>query len=267
MNTHLKGLRLWVTRPRDQAAKLIAAIKSAGADVVALPLLEIAAPDDLQPLDAVLSNLLNFDLAVFVSPSAMDAVLQRMSQPWPADLPVALMGPGSVQRAQEYNIAKIISPNDQFDSAGLLQRPEMQNLCGKRVVLFRGDGGREDLPDTLRVRGAELTPIQAYRRLPPTFDEAFLRAELDGGCDGIAISSSEAVHYLFALAGGQTRQQLQSLLYFAPHPRIIEALAAEGAQRVVLTAVGDAGIAATIIQYFNPDNSRALTVKNTHDAG
>lgn len=267
MSNALHGLRLWVTRPRNQSAPLIASLRSAGAEVVALPLLEIAPPLDLGPLDHALAQLDTFDLAVFVSPSAFDAVLERLPGGWPTQLPAAVMGPGSALRARERGIAKIIAPSGQFDSAGLLQEPALQQLAGQRVVLFRGDGGRDELPQTLVQRGAELTLIAAYRRLPPAFDEAHLRAELAAGCHGLIVSSSEAVQYLFRLAGGATRQQLQSVLYFAPHPRIVAALSAEGATRIELTGVGDAGITETILNHFSPATNRALTAKKTHDAG
>ncbi len=267
MKTSLHGLRLWVTRPRNQSAPLIASLRSAGADIVALPLLEIAPPLDPAPLENTLAQLDTFDLAVFVSPSAFDAVLARLPDGWPAHLAAAVMGPGSALRAKTRGIAHIIAPTGQFDSAGLLQEPALQNLAGKRVVLFRGDGGRDELPQTLVQRGAALTIIAAYRRLPPSFNEAHLRAELAAGCDGIIVSSSEAVQYLFRLAGGATRQQLQSVLYFAPHPRIVAALSAEGATRIELTGVGDAGITETILNHFSPIKHRALTAKKKHDAG
>lgn len=263
----LAGLRLWVTRPRQQADALIALLKDAGAEVAALPLLEIAPTENPAPLDAALAGLESFDLAIFVSPSALDAVCERLLSPWPEKLAVAVMGPGSLRRAHELGIKTIISPQGQFDSAGLLQLPQMQNLAGRRVVLFRGNGGRDALPRTLTGRGAELTLVECYRRLPPAFDASRLEAEFGRGCDGIVVSSSEAVHYLFRLAGGQTLQRLQSSLYFAPHPRILAALEAEGAQRAVLTAVGDAGIAASLNEYFSPAAGRALTAKKTNDAG
>lgn len=267
MNAVLQGLRLWVTRPRAQSAPLIAKLKHAGAEVLALPLLEIAPPSDPAPLEDILSRLETFDIAVFVSPSALDAVMNRLPHGWPAHLSVAVMGPGSAIKARALGLERIIAPTSQFDSAGLLQVPAMQDLSGRRIVLFRGDGGREELPQTLKERGAQLTLVCAYRRLPPRFDEAYLRTQLATGCDGVIISSSEAVQYLFGLAGDATRQQLQSLLYFAPHPRIVTALADEGAMRVELTAVGDAGITETILNHFGPSFPRAITAKKTHDAG
>lgn len=267
MKSPLQGLRLWVTRPREQADGLIATLSAEGAEVLALPLLEIVPPRDPAPLEAALARLDNYDMAVFVSPSALDAVLSRLPAGWPETIPAAVMGPGSAQRARQQGLAKIIAPSSQFDSDGLLQLAEMQQLSGQRIVLFRGDGGRETLPETLRARGAELTIICAYHRQPPAFDADYLLTQLSAGCDGMIVSSSEAVHYLFDVGGGAARQELQSVLYFAPHPRIVAALNHAGAVHVALTAVGDTGITETILNHFSPNQHRAFTAKNTHDAG
>ena len=267
MNSPLQGLKLWVTRPREQADELIAMLAAKGAKVLALPLLEIVPPQNPEPLNTALTQLDSYDMAVFVSPSALDAVLNRLPAGWPATIPAAVMGPGSAQRARKQGLAKIIAPSSQFDSDGLLQLVEMQQLSGQRIVLFRGDGGRETLPETLRARGAELTIICAYHRRPPAFDASHLLTQLNAGCDGMIVSSSEAVQYLFDVGGGATRQQLQSVLYFAPHPRIVATLKQAGAINVELTAVGDAGITETILNHFSPNQNRAFTAKSTHDAG
>lgn len=263
MKAALAGLHIWITRPSNQAAGLIDVVAAQGAQVVALPLLEIAPPLDMTELDGVLAQLDQFDMAIFVSPSALDAVFDRLSQPWPADLPVGVMGPGSAQRAAQRKIPILIAPSSQFDSAGLLQEPALQQIAGKKIVVFRGDGGRSTLPDTLQERGAEVRLVSSYRRLPPAFSAAELQDKLRTPCDGMVVSSSEAVQYLFSMAGDSTRQQLQSLLYFAPHPRIIEVLHAEGANKTVLTQVGDAGICASLVDYFSSAAGRALTAKKS----
>lgn len=246
----MKDLRLWVTRPAQQAAGLMGLLQEAGARAITLPLLEIAAPADPAPLASALAHLLQFDLAVFISPTALDAVFAQRTEAWPASLPVAVVGPGSERRARELGINQIICPARQFDSEGLLAEPAMQSLQGKKVVIFRGNGGRELLPRALQERGALLTLISAYQRQPPSLDPAGLDAELAAGCDGIIISSSEAAQYLFQLAGGLTLQQLQSCLYFVPHPRIAETLTALGAKQIELTEAGDRGILHGIRQHF-----------------
>ncbi len=267
MNALLQGRRLWVTRPRNQADHLITLLRNAGAEVIAMPLLEIAPPIESDAFDAALAQLEQFDIAIFVSPSALDAVMNKLPQAWPEQLSAAVMGPSSAIKAKSRGLTRIIAPDQQFDSDGLLQMPAMQQLAGKRVILFQGDGGREILPQTLQARGAILTRIAAYRRLPPSFDRAYLQKQLAAGCDGVIISSSEAVQYLFDLAGGAALEQLQFILYFAPHPRIVAALNAQGANRTQLTAVGDAGITGTILNYFGSNPPRPITAKKPHNAG
>lgn len=253
MSSTLAGRRFWVTRPRNQAEGLCARLEQLQACAVRLPLLEILPPQNPAALHAALALLDQYDLAIFVSPSALEKVFEHLPTRWPAELPVAVMGPGSATRAQELGIARIIQPSGQFDSTGLLQEPALQNLAGRKIVLFRGEGGREDLLQQLGARGAQLVCIAAYRRAPPGFDEGRLTEELASGCDGIIISSSEAAQHLFRLAGDKTQQQLQSQVYFVPHPRIAETLTHLGASRICLTAVGDAGIVASMVQYFAPD--------------
>ncbi|WP_018746180.1 uroporphyrinogen-III synthase [Chitiniphilus shinanonensis] len=250
MSAALAGRRIWVTRPAAQADALTDALTRQGAVAVRLPLLEIAPPADPALLDAALAALDDFALAVFVSPSALDAVATRLHRPWPPTTAAAVVGPGSAERARQLGIAPVIAPPEQYDGAGLLaELDRLGGWAGRRAVLFRGDGGRDELPQGLAARGLALTTVAAYRRLPPVFDDARLRRELDAGCDGAVISSSEAAQYLFALAGDATRERLQSLLYFAPHPRIIAALAEHGAS-AVLTRAGDAGIVDTLCRHF-----------------
>lgn len=253
MKRPLAGRRIWVTRPRNQAEGLCSLLEQAQALPVRLPLLEILPPHDEAPLQSALAHLEQYDLAIFVSPSALEKVFEHLPASWPQKLPVAVMGPGSAALADKLGIAHIIRPSGQFDSAGLLQEPILQNLAGHRIVLFRGEGGREDLPRKLGARGAQLECIPAYRRAPPDFDEARLVDEFSAGCDGIIISSSEAAQHLFHLAGDKTRQRLQSQVYFVPHPRIAETLTRFGACTICQTAVGDAGIVASMVQYFAPD--------------
>lgn len=242
--------RIWVTRPTNQSARLLGLLAGAGLVPVALPLLEIAPPADPAPLREALANLARFDLAIFVSPSALEMTLAQLPSGWPDALPVAVIGPGSVRLAGSLGLRKLLSPPSQFDSEGLLALPELQQLAGQRIVIFRGSGGRDLLPDGLRARGAEVHLISAYSRKPPAFDAQRIAAELGQGCDGVIISSSEAAQHLFGLAGAELRRQLQSCLFFAPHPRIAQTLTELGAESVIETATGDDGILAAIIARF-----------------
>ena len=174
----------------------------------------------------------------------------RCIAPWPSDLPVAVVGPGSAKRAAELGVTQIICPPNQFDGAGLLQ--ELGSQAGKKIVLFRGNGGRDILPIGLSAAGAEVTLVTAYQRSATPLDAGEIERQLQLGCDGIVISSSEAAQHLFNWAGGETLHKLQCALYFVPHHRIAEALQANGASNIVQTGAGDDGITHSICRYFAP---------------
>ncbi|WP_035060405.1 uroporphyrinogen-III synthase [Andreprevotia chitinilytica] len=250
----LADLRIWVTRPAGQAAALADLLQQAGATPVVLPLLCIAPPADPEPLQMALARLDECDLAAFVSPSALDAVFDTLGRAWPQTLPAAVVGPGSTRRALALGIRDVIAPAERFDSEGLLAEPAMQAFAGKRIVLFRGENGRELLVDGLQKlagsQGGSLTVVPAYRRLPPDLSDTQIAAALDAGCDGIIVSSSEAAQHLFAAVGATTRERLQSMHYFVPHPRIGTALEQQGVHAAHLTEAGDAGIVATLCRYF-----------------
>ncbi|WP_028454083.1 uroporphyrinogen-III synthase [Chitinilyticum litopenaei] len=242
--------RIWVTRPAGQAAVLSALLQEAGAEVFALPLLEIHPPENAQPLQAALAQLASYDLAIAVSPSAISAVLAALPAGWPATLPLAVVGPGSLRSAQAAGIHNLVYPETSFDSEGLLAIPRMNAVAGQRILLLRGNGGRDLLPDTLRARGASVEVVQAYRREPPQLTPGQLLLELQRGCDAMLVTSSEAAQHLFRLGGAAARQSLQSQLYCVPHARIAEALQAEGAGQILLSATGDAAMVATLQQHF-----------------
>src|SRR5665213_3356897 len=75
---------------------------------------------------------------------------------------------------------------------------ELQQVSGKRVVIFRGDRGRELLGDSLLKRGAVLAYVECYRRVKPSTDLApLLKAWAAGKMDAITISSSEGLRNIF----------------------------------------------------------------------
>jgi uroporphyrinogen-III synthase len=56
----------------------------------------------------------------------------------------------------------------QADSEGLLALPVLQDVEGQHFLIFRGQGGRELLRETLQARGAKVTVMELYRRELPT---------------------------------------------------------------------------------------------------
>jgi uroporphyrinogen-III synthase len=119
-----------------------------------------------------------------------------------------------------------------------------------KVLLFKGQGGRDLLAQTLAARGATVMPVEVYRRLPPSKDFGEVLAQAgQGGLSAVVLSSSEAVRHFGALIPSADRAFLDVTPVFCPHPRIAEAARAIGCRRVVLAESGDAGILAALSTY------------------
>lgn len=254
MKPALAGRTIVVTRPRAQAEPLMAAIAAAGGEALLFPLLEIAPATDPQPLARAVAAIDRYHLAVFISPNAVDyslpAILAR--GPWPPTLVPAAIGQGTVKALAAHGIAGCVAPRERFDSETLLTLPALQEAAvrGRAVVLFRGDGGRELLAETLRQRGAVVDCVACYRRSGPAGGGASLVAAWQAGrISALTVSSSEGLRHLVDLLDEPGRALLRATPVFVPHPRIAENATALGLTSVVLTGPADAGIVAGLCAY------------------
>lgn len=248
----LAGRGIVVTRPLAQCAGFSAALQAAGARAIVFPTIEILPAADQTALNAVIDGLEGYALAIFISPNAAREAMRaiRARRAWPAGLRAATIGRGGERELAAQGLADVIAPA-QFDSEGLLALPALQNVAGQRIVIFRGDGGRELLADTLRARGAVVDYAACYRRVQPQANAApLLAAWRDGGVDAVTVTSSEGLHNLFNMLGAAGRDYLQRTPVFVPHPRIERAAQAAGCTQVRLTSQGDAGLLAGLQAWF-----------------
>ncbi|HTN94872.1 MAG TPA: uroporphyrinogen-III synthase [Gallionella sp.] len=257
-NQPLRGLTIVVTRPRDQAAQLAGRIERAGGVPLLFPLLEITLAQDTDTLNEQISRLDRFNLAIFISPNAVQYGIAAMRAKGPISdsLTIAAVGQGSAKALRELGITSVIAPTERFDSEGLLALPELQNVSGWSVMIFRGDGGRELLGDTLKSRGATIEYATCYQRSKPQQDAAGLLAAKP---DAITVTSSEALGYLWDMLKEDGRALLRDTPLFVPHARIAGLAREQGWQNVQVTASGDDGLLSALITWSgqNPTGSAA----------
>ncbi|AKU21718.1 uroporphyrinogen-III synthase [Massilia sp. MB5] len=246
-----------ITRPLAQAQPLAERVAALGRPVEVLPLLEIAPLADAAPLQAALADLAAYAMVFFVSPNAIDAAFAHIPA-WPAGVTLAVLGEGSRLALAAHGItpdkAHIVSSAEaEFsDSEHLLQTLDLAALRGKRVLIVRGESGRELMADGLRAAGVEVHFVAAYRRSVPRLDAALaarLRTLLARPNDWF-ITSSEALRGLLALVAeaegdaGVAKMQQQHLI--VPHARIAESAHSLGCHRVTLTGSGDERLLAAL---------------------
>lgn len=248
----LSGAGVLVTRSAHQAGALADGILAAGGHPVLFPVLEILDVEDLQPLHDVIARLDGFDLAIFVSPNAVHRVMPliRQTVALPAGLQFAVVGKGSARALQEYGVQESIVPSSRFDSEALLELDVLQQMQGRKVVIFRGDAGRELLGETLVQRGAVVEYIACYRRIRPATDLAALLASQGHAIHAVMVTSSEGLRNLYDMAGGQGRPWLEKTPLFVSHERIADTARKLGIASVILTPPGDDGLLRGLLDYF-----------------
>lgn len=252
-NRPLTGKNIVVTRPAHQARELAAMIDAAGGVVTLFPVLEIRDIEDLKPFLTIVARLDDFDLAVFISPNAVNKAMNLITahRALPPRLRCAAIGRGGVKELARFGVTDAIAPARRFDSEALLELPELQDMRGRRVVIFRGDGGRELLGDTLAARGASVEYAECYRRGKPNLDAApLLRSWARNELDAITVTSSEGLRNLYEMIGALGRQWLRKTPLFVPHPRIAEVARELGLARVIVTEAADEGLMKALQEYF-----------------
>ncbi len=209
----LHGLGVMVTRPAHQAEPLCQRIEEAGGKPYRVPTLEILPPErPAHELQRQLDQLSTFDLAIFISPNAVERAIKLMQERngLPGQLKLATVGRGSARMITRLLGRKpdICAPPP-FNSEALLTNSGMQNLSDRNIIIFRGNSGRELLADTLRARGAKVEYCEVYRRACPEIEPATLTQAWELGKIGIiTITSGEGLRNLVHLAGSANRHWL-----------------------------------------------------------
>ena len=254
----LAGIHILVTRPAHQARALADHIQAAGGAPVLFPVLEILDTANQRPLLDLIERLDKFDLAIFVSPNAVRKAMNRIRErrTLPARLKIAAVGQGTARELRNFDVNEVIAPTIRFDSEALLDTPELTQVEGKHVVIFRGDGGRELLGETLLKRGASVEYVECYSRIKPNSDIApLLLAWATGRINAITITSSEGLRNLCDMVGEAGQAPLKKTPLFASHERIVQAARKLGFSQVILTPAGDDGLMEGLLNYFQPEAS------------
>ncbi len=194
------------------------------------------------------------DLAVFVSANAVSHVFERLAKlgiTWPRQVQVAATGPATAAQLSARGIERVIHPPARFDSEGLIAELDRIGMAPQRVLIVRGEGGREWLLDHLAKRGATVRAVASYRRVRGSADATpLLRLAAGKQLAAITVTSSEGGENLMAMLGTDAVAAINGVPMFVPHPRIAARMRALDCTQVVETAGGDAGLLAGLQQHF-----------------
>jgi uroporphyrinogen-III synthase len=236
-------LRVIVTRPRAQAASWVRALQAQGFQAQSLPLIDIAAAPDACAVAQAWQRLPSVDFVMFVSANAVDRffALRPSGALWPAGLQAGSTGAGTTAALCRCGVPAqaIVQPaqGEPSESESLWRQLSGRAWEDRRVLVVRGEEGRNWLAQQFGQAGAAVEFLVAYQRRPPVLDEAgsaLLAAALADPVGHVWLfSSSEAVAHLCGLSRHADWSAGRAV---ATHARIAAAARAAGFAQVLEVA-------------------------------
>lgn len=236
--------RVIVTRPAAQAGPFVQRLRALGLEADALPLIDILPAADPHAVQAAWQALPGCVLAMFVSANAVQHFFAARPEGcgWPAGTQAGSTGPGTTAalRAAGVGADRVVEPADggPYDTEALWQHLCRRPWAGTRVLIVRGEGGRDWLARQLQGAGAQVDFVAAYRRRAPAWTDAHRalvsRALAEPAGWRWHFSSSESIDHLLQACPGVGAAAARAL---ATHPRIAEHARAAGFGPVALVGV------------------------------
>jgi len=213
----LFGQRIMVTRTRQQASELSGRLSALGAQVIEVPTICIAPPEDYRVVDESLANLKRYDWLVLTSVNGVEAMVERMRAMGLdgralSGVNVAAIGPSTADRLRRYFIEPQVVPEDFVAEALARHILQWGDIRGKRVLMLRADIARPVLRQVLTQAGAVCDDVAVYRTLPVEELPADVREDLQAGrIDWVTFSSSSTFGNLLAVLDDGGRKALHGV--------------------------------------------------------
>ncbi|EKE75882.1 uroporphyrinogen-III synthase [Gallaecimonas xiamenensis] len=240
-------MSLLIVRPQPQAERLAARLAEAAIAHQVSPLLTISPVD---PAPELATELADAQWVVAVSVHAVAG----LPSPLPKGPRYAAVGEATAQALREAG-ADAVLVADPPDSEGLLAQPALAKVQDERILIARGNGGRELLAKTLAGRGAQVQVREVYRRQPVHLAPEQVLAWQDAGVDQVQVTSCSLLDALLATTPPPLKEWLLGLTLLVPSARVAEYAQGQGFSRLV--QLKDASDEA-IIHYFK-DSAAPMT--------
>ncbi|HET8707886.1 MAG TPA: uroporphyrinogen-III synthase [Pseudomonadales bacterium] len=237
-----------ITRPAGQADGLLHALAQRGWDTLHVPTLAIEPLPVTASMTQLAQDLDLYQTVIFVSANAARFGMNLFDQYWP-QWPVGIewlaVGKATQAALTEFDITA--TAPEQADSEGLLALPQLQTgrVDGSKILIVRGEGGRETLAETLRERGAKVTYLELYKRAEVSNIAHWQQQLFSRPFDVITCTSGDALKGLLQLWGEHTPPLTEKTLFVVSH-RLANYAATLGFTNIIQTngATDEAIIAA-----------------------
>lgn len=230
--------RVLVTRPAGDAADtLCAAVQAKGCEAHHQPLLELhGLPQISATQRQLLLDLDRYEHVIFISGNAVQFGMALVDDFWP-QLPDGLhwyaIGDATAAGLARFGI-KAVTPGTVMSSEGLLAVDELRDVTGQRVLIVKGEGGRDALRQTLTERGAKVDELACYRRSLPALAPGELAMKIsDWMIDVILLSSGEGLANFLLLLSPSESSTVKNIGVIVPSARVAQMARDAGFDHIV----------------------------------
>ncbi len=216
----LFGQRIVVTRARAQAGPMCKRLAELGAEVIELPAIKGALPDNKEDFVDALLTLNAFDWLVFTSPNGVTSFFELFFRQFQdlRDLggaKIAAVGPATAARLREFHLQVDLMPEEAIGRKIAEAFAKHSSIENTKICLLRAERANPDLPRGLEELGAIVDDIGLYKTVAETEDLAGAADDLRlHGADWITFTSGSTVEHFHA------RFDLPALLKQFPKMRV-----------------------------------------------
>lgn len=201
------GKSVLVTRAREQASKLTAALEELGAKCLEVPAIRLREPEDAwRKVDGAISRIEEYDWILFTSVNGVHRFFDRLHGAKKdaralGKAGIAAIGTATAEALGAHGILPDIVPRE-FRAEGVAEALRDEIQCGHRILLPRAQEAREVLPEKLREMGAVVDVVPVYKTVAAEADgEALAQKLAHGEIDYVTFTSSSTVTNLLQIIG------------------------------------------------------------------
>jgi uroporphyrinogen-III synthase len=262
----LQGQVILNTRPAHQQSELTQMLEADGARVLGFPVIDIQPVEIGAEQRRLAREIGDYDILLFVSRNAVEGAFRFIDAArLPASLRLGVIGAATRTALQKalaagpLDIDDCLVAGEPYNSEALLEAPALQRVEGRRVLILRGQQGRNLLGDELQRRGARVDYAEVYRRaLPADAASTFNRLVADAMPTLVVLTSAEGMHNLMELVDARAARALRLTPWLLISERMRESALKLGHNATVLIAhsASDNGIRRTICEWAKPRQGR-----------
>lgn len=216
----LFGQRIVVTRSRGQMAKFTHKLARLGADVLEVPAVKGADPDNRQDVVDAMLSLNSYDWLVFTSVNGVASFFEYFFRHFHdlRDLggaKIAAVGPATAAKLRELHLQVDLMPQEFIGRKIAEAFAQHSSIENTKICLLRAQNANPDLPCALEELGAIVDDIGLYKTVAETEDPTGAAARLLAeGADWLTFTSGSTVEHF------HTRFDLPKLLKQFPQLKI-----------------------------------------------